>query len=279
MNKNYTEDIVKKYTFRFSKNLGQNFLMDQSVLDDIVQASEISEEDSVIEIGPGVGTLTRELLQRAKCVSAIELDDNLIPILNNELGNFDNFNLIHADAMKFDFNKLTGGSKKVKIVANLPYYITTPIISKLLNENVMFDSFTVMVQKEVGERISSEPDCKKYGALSILVQYYCDIQVVRYVSASSFVPRPKVDSIVLKLIKRDSPKVELKDKKLFFKLVSLSFNMRRKTLWNALKPLGILKEDIERAFIEAGIDPRRRGETLSIFEFSKLSDCIYKVLQ
>lgn len=273
-----TKDIVEKYGFKFSKSLGQNFLVDKSVLGDIVNSADVSEEDVVIEIGPGVGTLTRELLKKAKKVYAIELDSDLIPILSEELKEFDNFELIHKDALKVNFNEIIGVEKSVKVVANLPYYVTTPIISRLLNQNYNFKSLTIMIQKEVGERIAAEPNCKEYGALSILVQYYCNIEVVRRVSPTAFIPRPKVDSIVLRMDKLDEPRVNVKDKGLYFNVVRSSFNMRRKTLWNALKNLKLSKENMEIAFSNASIDPKRRGETLSLEEFAKLSNCIYDLL-
>lgn len=270
-----TKDIVKKYGFKFSKSLGQNFLIDDSVLQDIVDNSNISKDDLVIEIGPGVGTLTKELLKKAKKVYAIELDSDLIPILNEELKEFNNFQVVHKDALKVNFNELIGEEKSTKVVANLPYYVTTPIISKLLKENYKFESLTIMIQKEVGERIAAKPSTKEYGALSILVQYYCDVEIIRKVSCDSFIPRPKVDSIVIKLTRLLEPRVKTKSKELFFKIVRSSFNMRRKTLWNGLKSLGMKKESLEKAFIDANIDLKRRGETLSLEEFAKLSDCIY----
>lgn len=270
-----TKDIVRKYGFKFSKGLGQNFLIDDSVLQDIVNSANIDKDDLVIEIGPGVGTLTKELLKKAKKVCAIELDYELIPILNEELKEFNNFELIHKDALKIDFNELIGEELNTKLVANLPYYVTTPIISKLLKENYKFESLTIMIQKEVGERIAANPDTKEYGALSIFVQYYCDVEIIRRVSPDSFVPRPKVDSIVIKLIKLSEPKVKVKSKELFFKIVRSSFNMRRKTLWNGLKSLKLPQEELEKAFHDAGIDPKRRGETLSLNEFGKLADSIY----
>lgn len=273
-----TKDIVKKYEFKFSKSLGQNFLIDNSVLEDIVCGAEVNKDDLVIEIGPGVGTLTKELLTKAKKVCAIELDSDLIPILNEELKEFDNFQLIHKDALKVDFNEIIGEENSVKVVANLPYYVTTPIISRLLNEHYKFKSLTIMIQKEVGERIAAKPNTKEYGSLSILVQYYCDIDIVRRVSPASFIPRPKVDSIVLRLNKLDSPRAEVKDRDLFFKVVRHCFNMRRKTMWNALKGLKLSSETMETAFNNANIDPKRRGETLSIGEFAKLADSIYDLL-
>jgi 16S rRNA (adenine1518-N6/adenine1519-N6)-dimethyltransferase len=270
-----TQELVKKYNFKFTKSLGQNFLVDDSVLEDIVNGAEVTEEDVVIEIGPGVGTLTAQLLRRAKKVIAIELDDELVPILQNELGENPNFQLIHKDALKVDFNELIGNEKSVKLVANLPYYVTTPIIVRLLNEGYNFKSLTVMIQKEVAERINSEPNCKEYGSISVLVQYYCDTNIIRYVSPNCFIPRPKVESIVIRLDRLEKPRVEVKSEKLFFDVVRSSFNMRRKTLWNAVKSIGLPKENMERAFENSGIDQKRRGETLSIKEFAALSDSIY----
>lgn len=278
MEKVTTKDVVQKYNFKFTKSLGQNFLTDQNVLDDIVNGSNVCEEDFVIEIGPGVGTLTKELLKKAKKVCAVELDSELIPILTEELKDFPNFELIHKDALKVDFNELIGEEKSVKVVANLPYYVTTPIIARLLKEGYKFKSLTIMIQKEVAERIASEPNCKEYGALSILVQYYCDTEILRKVSPTCFIPQPKVDSIIIKLDRLDEPRVKVKDEELFFKIVRQSFNMRRKTLRNAIKSLGdVSGDDIDKAFNDAGIDPRRRGETLSIEEFGKLADSVYDI--
>ncbi|SKA82768.1 dimethyladenosine transferase [Clostridium sp. USBA 49] len=273
-----TKDIVKKYGFRFTKSLGQNFLIDETVLYDIIEGAEVNKEDFIIEIGPGVGTLTKELLKRAKKVYAIELDDALIPILNKELEQFDNFNIIHKDALKVDFNEIIGEEKSVKVVANLPYYVTTPIIAKLLNGNYNFKSITIMIQKEVGERIAAKPSTKEYGALSILVQYYCDIKTIRKVSPSSFFPQPKVESIVIKLDKLPQNRVCVKDEKLFFKIVREAFNMRRKTLWNAMKSLKLDNKILEKAFEHSGIDSKRRGETLNLQEFANLSNSIYELI-
>lgn len=277
MNNLSTEDIVRKYGFKFSKSLGQNFLIDTSVLQEIVDSAEIDKEDVIVEIGPGVGTLTRELLKNAKLVIAIEVDRDLIPILKRELKEFTNFQLIHMDVLKMDFSSIARDADSVKVVANLPYYLTTPIIIKLLNSHYNFKTFTIMIQQEVGERIAAKPNCKEYGALSVLVQYYCDVELIKKVSPSSFIPRPKVNSIVIKLIKLHKPRVKVKDEKLFFKVVRCTFNMRRKTLWNAVKVLKIPKVYMENAFNMAEIDPKRRGETLSLEEFGKLSDCIYEI--
>lgn len=272
-----TQELVKKYNFKFSKSLGQNFLVDDSVLNDIVNGAEVNSEDFIIEIGPGVGTLTAQLLMKAKRVTSIELDSNLIPILEEELGENKNFELIHKDALKVNFNDLIGDEKSVKLVANLPYYVTTPIIIKLLKEGYNFKSLTIMIQKEVAERINAEPDCKEYGALSVLVQYYCKTSIIRRVSPSSFIPRPKVESIVIRLDKLDEPRVKTKDINFMFELVRAGFNMRRKTLWNAVKSLKINKEKLEEAFEKAGIDPKRRAETLTLEEFAILSDFIYDI--
>lgn len=273
-----TKELVQKYNFRFSKSLGQNFLIDDSVPRDIVNGADVCEDDLVIEIGPGVGTLTVQLLKRAKRVVAIELDSSLIPILTAELGDNPKFQLIHNDALKVDFNEIIGDEKSVKLVANLPYYVTTPIIVNLLKGGYNFKSLTIMIQKEVAERMNAEPNCKDYGALSILVQYYCNTKIVRKVPPSCFIPRPKVDSIVIRLERLEEPSVKVKNKKLFFEIVRHAFNMRRKTLWNATKNVKLPKELMEKAYEEAGIDPKRRGETLSLAEFGALSDAIDKYM-
>ncbi|WP_368235272.1 16S rRNA (adenine(1518)-N(6)/adenine(1519)-N(6))-dimethyltransferase RsmA [Clostridium perfringens] len=273
-----TKELVQKYNFRFSKSLGQNFLIDDSVPRDIVNGADVCEDDLVIEIGPGVGTLTVQLLKRAKRVVAIELDSSLIPILTAELGDNSKFQLIHNDALKVDFNEIIGDEKSVKLVANLPYYVTTPIIVNLLKGGYNFKSLTIMIQKEVAERMNAEPNCKDYGALSILVQYYCNTKIVRKVPPSCFIPRPKVDSIVIRLERLEEPSVKVKNEKLFFEIVRHAFNMRRKTLWNATKNVKLPKELMEKAYEEAGIDPKRRGETLSLAEFGALSDAIDKYM-
>ena len=274
-----TQELVKKYNFKFSKSLGQNFLIDDSVLTDIVDGASVDDKDFIIEIGPGVGTLTAKLLMKAKKVTSIELDNDLIPILQEELGEHENFDLIHNDALKVDFNSLIGDEPSVKLVANLPYYVTTPIIVKLLKDGYNFKSLTIMIQKEVAERINAEPNCKEYGALSVLVQYYCNTSIVRRVAPSCFIPRPKVESIVIRLDRLEAPRVNVKDETLMFALVRAGFNMRRKTLWNATKAFNLSKEKLEEAFEKSGIDPKRRAETLSIEEFAHLSDCIYDAKQ
>lgn len=274
-----TQELVRKYNFKFSKSLGQNFLIDDSVLDDIVVGADVNEEDYIIEIGPGVGTLTARLLNVAKGVVAVELDNDLIPILTEELGKHPNFSLIHNDALKIDFNEIIGDEKGVKLVANLPYYVTTPIIVKLLKEKYNFKSLTIMIQKEVAERMAASPNCKDYGSLSLLVQYYCDTKIIRKVSPSSFIPQPKVDSIVIRLDRLDEPRVKVKDEKLMFDIIRNSFNMRRKTLLNGVKFLGLSKDILEKAFEVSDIDCRRRGETLTLEEFAKLSDAFFDLKQ
>lgn len=272
-----TKELVEKYNFRFNKGLGQNFLIDNSVLEDIVDGAEITKDDYVIEIGPGVGTLTKELLKRAGRVTSIELDSKLIPILEKELANYENFDLIHKDALKVDFKELIGEEKNVKVVANLPYYVTTPIIAYLLNDNFNIKSITIMIQKEVAERINGQPCTKEYGAFTFLVQYYCNSKIIRDVSPRCFIPSPKVDSIVIRLDKLDKPRVQVADEKLFFNIIRHSFNMRRKTLWNSMKNIGLDKESQERAFKEAGIDPKRRGETLTIEEFANFANKVKEI--
>ena len=267
-----TKEIMDKYKFKCTKALGQNFLKDDTVLTDIIDGAEVCDEDLVIEIGPGVGTLTSRLINRAKRVVAIELDDSLIPILIEEIGDLPNFQLIHNDALKVDFDEIIGEEKSVKLVANLPYYVTTPIIANLLKGGSKFKSLTIMIQKEVAERINAKPGCKDYGALTFLVQYYCDTHIVREVPASCFIPAPQVDSIVIRLDRLEGTRVNPDNEKLFFDMIRNSFNMRRKTLWNSTKTLGVSKEDMEECFEYAKIDLKRRGETLSLEEFCALSN-------
>lgn len=276
--KNYsTQEIVKKYNFKFSKSLGQNFLHDESILDSIVEGADVCKDDLVIEIGPGVGSLTAKLLQKAAEVVSIELDNDLIPILENELSQEENFTLIHDDALKVDFKEIIKDHKSVKLVANLPYYVTTPIIVKLLKEQYNFKSLTIMIQKEVAERIDAEPNCKEYGSLSLLVQYYCNTKIIKRVSPGAFIPQPKVDSIVIRLDRLKKPRVDVTDEDLMFKIIRNAFNMRRKTLLNGVKFLNMKKEDILKAFENASIDPKRRGETLSLEEFRNLTEEIIKL--
>ncbi|WP_194191941.1 16S rRNA (adenine(1518)-N(6)/adenine(1519)-N(6))-dimethyltransferase RsmA [Clostridium chrysemydis] len=272
-----TLELVHKYGFRFTKTLGQNFLIDNAVPRDIAEGADVNEEDLVIEIGPGVGTLTAQLLQRAKKVTVIEIDRTLIPILEEELGDNEKLTIINKDALKVDFNEIIGEEKSVKLVANLPYYVTTPIMANLFKSGVKFKNMTVMIQKEVADRMNAEPGTKDYGSISLLVQYYCDTHIVRKVGPNCFMPRPKVDSIVIRLDRLEEPRVKVLDEKLLFDVIRSSFNMRRKTLWNGLKNIGLSKEDLALAFENANIDPKRRGETLSLEEFGALTNEIYKL--
>jgi len=276
--KSKTMDIVKYFEFKFNKNLGQNFLIDENILKKIIDAAELDENSTVIEIGPGIGTLTQEMAKRCKKVIAVEIDKNLIPILEETLGNFDNIKIIHADALKVDFNKIIEEEnlENVKVVANLPYYVTTPIIAKLLNERVKISSMIIMIQKEVADRILAKPNTDEYGTLSLLCQYHCDIKKICKVSPNCFVPPPRVESMVIRLDIRDQKRVDILDEDLFFNIIKSAFNMRRKTLSNSLK--SIANEDILlKALEESNIDPKRRGETLSIEEFANLSNTLFKL--
>lgn len=278
MDNNYTRQMVEKHGFRFTKSLGQNFLTDQGVVKDIVRSAGITDADHVVEIGPGVGTLTRELLKAARRVSVVELDEKLIPILQEEFGDQPHLQIIHADALKVDFGALAEDGP-LKIVANLPYYVTTPIITHFLNSRVPFDTMTVMIQKEVAERFNAVPGTKEYGAITLLVQYYCDSELVRNVPPAAFLPRPKVESTVIRLTRRPAPRAFVSDEAQFFKIIRQNFNMRRKTLYNSLKALGYGKETIEGAFGQLGLSLKVRGETLSVAEFAALTNALEGVLE
>ncbi|MBS4535160.1 16S rRNA (adenine(1518)-N(6)/adenine(1519)-N(6))-dimethyltransferase RsmA [Clostridium sp. D2Q-14] len=275
-------DILHKYGFRFSKGLGQNFLIDGNILDKICDGIELSKNDEVIEIGPGIGTLTQALAERAKKIMAIEIDKKLIPILEDTLSNYDNIEVINGDVLKLDLNELIEDkfeNKKIKLAANLPYYITTPIIMKLLEDNINLESIIVMVQKEVAERIQALPGTKDYGALSIAVQYYSNPEIVTIVPKNVFMPKPNVDSAVIRLNVYDEPKVKVKDEKLFFKVVKGAFALRRKTLLNSLGSfgIGVGKEEIREILKILNIKENIRGEKLSIEEIAKISDMIYEL--
>ncbi|MCX7904114.1 MAG: 16S rRNA (adenine(1518)-N(6)/adenine(1519)-N(6))-dimethyltransferase RsmA [Caloramator sp.] len=276
--KSKTMDIVKYFEFKFNKNLGQNFLIDENILKKIIDAAELDENSTVIEIGPGIGTLTQEMAKRCKKVVAVEIDKNLIPILEETLGNFKNIKIIHADALKVDFNKIIEEEnlENVKVVANLPYYVTTPIIAKLLNEKVKISSMIIMIQKEVADRILAKPNTDEYGTLSLLCQYHCDIKKICKVSPNCFVPPPRVESMVIRLNIRDKKRVDVLDEALFFNIIKSAFNMRRKTLSNSLKSIVKDENALLKALEEANIDPKRRGETLSIEEFANLSNILIR---
>lgn len=273
-----TMDLVKKHGFKFTKSLGQNFLIDDNIVDKIVAGAGIGPGDKIIEVGPGIGTLTREMASRAQNLMAVEIDKNLIPILEDTLGDYDNVKVVNEDIIKADIRGLIDenlGGGPVKLVANLPYYITTPIIMRFLEENINVTDIVVMVQKEVAERMNAQPGGKDFGALSVAVQYYCDTEIVAKVPRHLFVPQPNVDSIVIALRVRPERKYKVDDEDLYFKVVKAAFGQRRKTLLNSISSMGNLaKDQVKEALEEAGIDPKRRGETLSLDEFAILSNVI-----
>lgn len=277
-----TKDIVSKYGFRFTKSLGQNFLIDEGVLEKIVNAGDITKDDVVIEIGPGIGTLTKELSLRAKKVVSIEIDKMLIPILKDTLSDRENVSIINEDILKADIKSIVdeySNKRPVKVVANLPYYITTPIIMRFLEEYIPMSTMVVMIQKEVADRINAKPSTKDYGTLSVAVQYYCSTEIVAKAPKGAFIPEPSVDSSVIKLTVKEKRDVQLKDEPLFFEVVKASFSKRRKTLLNALSSFGTLgeKEQMKYALEKSDIDPKRRGETLDIYEFARLSNEIFEI--
>lgn len=279
------KDIRERYGFRLTKSLGQNFLTDKNIIDNIIEASNIGENDLVIEIGPGIGVITKEAAAKASSVIAVEIDKNLIPILQETLADETNVKIINRDILKTDLTAVIEEEKKnfpqmesVRIIGNLPYYITTPIIMKLLEDGVPADSITVMMQKEVADRIKAAPGNKERGALSVAVQYYCQVVKVTDVPKEVFVPAPKVDSTVLRLDIRKEKPVELKDDKLFFKAVKSGFAQRRKTLLNSLASgTGLGKDKIGQILEETGIDPGRRAETLDIDEFAKIANGMFEM--
>lgn len=275
-----TKAVISKYPFAFQKKFGQNFLIDPHVLDKIIRSADITEEDCVIEIGPGIGCVTQALLENAGKVISIEIDDQLIPILTEQFGNEPNFKLIHKDVLKVDLKKLIeeeSPNRKVKVVANLPYYITTPIIMTLLENELPIDSITVMVQKEVADRLASKPGTKQYGAITVSVNYFCESYLVANVPRNCFMPRPNVDSAVIQLKLHDEPPVKAKNTKQLFKIIKAAFMLRRKTLLNTLAAhgdLGIEKDRLKQILEDSGVGAQTRGETLSIEEFARLSDFI-----
>lgn len=271
-----TGEIIKKYDFKMTKSLGQNFLINENILDNIIESANINNNDVVLEIGTGIGTLTQRLCEKAKKVIAVEIDKNLIPILNETLSDYDNISIINKDILKTDINeelKNLSIHQKIKVVANLPYYITTPIIMKVLEDKVDVDCMVLMLQKEVADRMNAIPSTKDYGSLSIAVQYYCDTSIVCKVPKSSFIPEPNVDSLVLKLVVNEKRKVDIEDEDLFFKIVRGSFSKRRKTILNSLSNYEDLgdKEKMQKLLEISEIDSKRRGETLSIYEFANLA--------
>jgi 16S rRNA (adenine1518-N6/adenine1519-N6)-dimethyltransferase len=278
-----TKDILKKYGFSFKKSLGQNFLIDTNILKKIVSFANLEEDSGAIEIGPGIGALTEQLARTSKKVVAFEIDQRLLPILNDTLSPYPNVKIIHNDVLEADVAEVISEEfddiNDIMVVANLPYYVTTPIIMKLLEEHLPIRGIVCMLQKEVADRISAKPGTKEYGSLSIAVQYYTEAETVMIVPKTVFVPQPNVDSAVIRLIKRERPAVTVIDETFFFQVTRASFAQRRKTLLNNLTsqlPDGKQKkEDILQALSASGIDPARRGETLSLEEFGLLSNELY----
>lgn len=280
-----TIEILQKYGFNFQKRFGQNFLIDTHVLEKIIRASNITKEDLVLEIGPGIGTMTQYLCENAREVVAVEIDKNLIPILENDtLAMYDNVTVINEDVLKVDLKAIAlekNQGKPIKVVANLPYYITTPIIMGLFEKEVPIESITVMVQKEVADRMQSGPGSKDYGALSLAVQYYTEPYVVANVPPNCFMPRPNVGSAVIRLTKHAVPRVQVEDKELLFKIIRASFNQRRKTLLNGInnaQDLSIPKEVIVSSIEELGKPASVRGEALTLEEFAELTNHIKRKL-
>lgn len=273
-----TIEVLQKYQFTFQKKFGQNFLIDTSVLERIVAAAQITGEDCVLEIGPGIGTMTQYLAERAREVVAVEIDRNLIPVLQDTLSGYDNVTLVNDDILKVDIRKLVeekNGGRPIRVVANLPYYITTPIIMALLEGHVPLKSITVMVQKEVAERMQTGPGTKDYGALSLAVQYYAKPEVVANVPPNCFIPRPNVGSAVIHLVRYEEPPVQAEDEKKMFSLIRASFNQRRKTLANGLSnapELGVTREQVTKVLEELGLSPTVRGEALTLKQFAQLSN-------
>ncbi len=273
-----TKEIINKYSFAFQKKFGQNFLIDSNVLESIIRGAEITKDDFVLEIGPGIGTMTQYLCEAARQVVAVEIDKMLIPILEDTLSEYDNVEVINQDVLKVDIKSLAeekNNGEPIKVVANLPYYITTPIIMGLFESGVPIDSITIMVQKEVADRMQTGPGSKDYGALSLAVQYYATAKVILNVSATCFMPRPNVDSAVIKLTRHKEPTVNVADEKLMFKIIRASFNQRRKTLVNGLKnspEISFSKEQIVKAIEKIGKPETIRGEALTLEEFAELAN-------
>ena len=275
-----TIEVIKKYEFCFQKKFGQNFLIDGHVLDKIIAGAGVTKDDMVLEIGPGIGTMTQYLAEAAGKVVAVEIDRNLLPILQETLSDYDNVKVIHADVLSLNLEKLVqeeNGGRPIKVVANLPYYITTPIIMALFEQHVPLANVTVMVQKEVAARMKSGPGSKDYGALSLAVQYYAEPYIVANVPCNCFMPRPNVDSAVIRLTRYEEPPAQVKDEKMLFKIIRASFNQRRKTLQNGLNnssELNFTKDQIAAAIAAAGFSPSVRGEALTLEQFARLTDIL-----
>lgn len=278
-NPQVTIETIKKYDFAFQKKFGQNFLIDEHVLDKIIAAAGVTKEDMVLEIGPGFGTMTQYLAEAAKEVIAVEIDKTLIPILQETLKDYDNVTLINEDILKVDIGALAeerNAGKPIKVVANLPYYITTPIIMGLFESHVPLENVTVMVQKEVAQRMQAGPGTKDYGALSLAVQFYAQPYIAANVPPNCFIPRPNVGSAVIRLTKWEKPLVQVKDEAFLFSLIRASFNQRRKTLQNSLVNggIGVTKEQVAAALEQMELPPAVRGEALTLLQFARLSDLL-----
>ncbi len=275
-----TIEVLQKYNFSFQKKFGQNFLIDTHILERIIQEAEINENDMVLEIGPGIGTMTQYLCENAREVIAVEIDKALIPILSDTLSEYNNVTIINEDILKVDINELVkerNGGKPIKVVANLPYYITTPIIMGLFEKKVNVESITVMVQKEVAQRMQAGPGTKDYGALSLAVQYYAEPEIVSNVPPNCFMPRPNVSSAVIRLKLHDKPVISVKSEEMLFKIIRASFAQRRKTLMNSINNSGELnftKEQVASALNQMGLPQTIRGEALTLEQFAKLSDIL-----
>ena len=274
-----TTAFLKERDISAKKRYGQNFLIDKRVLERIIEGSEITKEDTVLEIGPGIGTLTQALCEAAGRVIAVEIDKDMLPLLSENLADYDNYEIINDDILKVDLASLLGDGTRVKVAANLPYYITTPIIMQLLENKLPIASITVMVQKEVADRMQAKPGGKDYGALTLAVQYYSEAEIIANVPPNCFIPRPGVDSAVIRLSCYDKPPVQAEDEKKLFEIIKAAFAQRRKTLANALRNypgLGLSREEIEAALTEMGLGTDIRGERLSLKEFAKLTDLLFK---
>lgn len=276
-NPQVTIDIIKKYNFAFQKRFGQNFLIDGHVIEKIISAADITREDTVLEIGPGIGTMTQYLAESAGKVYAVEIDKNLLPVLEETLAEYDNVQVVNQDILKVDIRELVGDVSSLKVVANLPYYITTPIIMGLFENHIPANSITVMVQKEVALRMQAEPGTKDYGALSLAVQFYAEPYIVANVPPNCFMPRPNVGSAVIRLKSWDKPPISVNDERLMFRLIRASFNQRRKTLQNGINnspDLPFNKEEVVGALREMGLSESIRGEALTLAQFAQLSDIL-----
>ncbi|MCO6019275.1 MULTISPECIES: 16S rRNA (adenine(1518)-N(6)/adenine(1519)-N(6))-dimethyltransferase RsmA [Carnobacterium] len=277
-----TKEILEKHGFSLKKSLGQNFIIDPNILVNIVAAAGLTKDVNVVEVGPGIGALTEHLARASKEVIAFEIDDRLLPVLADTLSPYDNVSIVHSDVLKANLKEVLAEkidlAEPLMVVANLPYYITTPIIMYFLESEVRIDALVIMMQKEVAERITARPGTKAYGSLSIAIQYYMEAEIAFIVPKTVFVPQPNVDSAIIKLTRRDTPSVSVKDETIFFQVIKAAFVQRRKTLWNNLLTrygkTDEIKEKLITALEVAEIDPKRRGETLDLVEFGRLSDAI-----